>query len=629
VARFARQWRAVWSLHGDAPTGWREYAALRDELDRELDGSEDSEFVRALLLRPALNPDLVRRDASPQRGRIERPVFIVAPLGSGADALRQLLARAAGVFTLSGDVEIAGEPIAATALALEERLYRQLRDRNGSAPIGRVRIVAAVHGSRIPLLRAMFPDALFIYLYRDSRAAVTAVRDSSTSAVDAAREWKKATDVLLDDLQALPPERWCVTSVDALAADPRVELGRIGGFVGFACEEGPFEVPPPPPLTEEELAAVEELTRDPAGRARELFARPPAGRVRVDARDAAAAFRSVHSASFAKILHGLGASLIVTTYQSGRVVILRAEDGKTLNSHLRMFDSPMGVAVTPKGIALGTRSEVWHFQNQPDVAAKLAPAGRHDACFVPRGLHVTGDIRIHEIAQAGGELWIVNTRFSTLSTLDRDYSFVPRWHPPFITELAAQDRCHLNGMAVVDGAIRYVTALGETNTDNGWRENKARGGIMIDVASGDIVLRGLSMPHSPRWYDGHLWLLESGKGTVARADLAGGRAETVAELPGFTRGLAFAGPFAFVGLSQVRESNIFGGIPLCERVQDRQCGIWVIDIRTFQTVAFLRFEGAVQEIFDVQVMHGVRYPELLELSDPLVAGSFVVPATTS
>ena len=133
------------------------------------------------------------------------------------------------------------------------------------------------------------------------------------------------------------------------------------------------------------------------------------------------------------------------------------------------------------------------------------------------------------------------------------------------------------------------------------------------------------MPHSPRWYDGRLWLLESGKGTIATADLATGKVETVAELPGFTRGLAFAGPFAFVGLSQVRETNIFGGLPLAERVSKRESGVWVVDVRSGQIVAFLRFEGMVQEIFDVQALPGVRYPELLDMASPLLNTSYMIP----
>lgn len=337
------------------------------------------------------------------------------------------------------------------------------------------------------------------------------------------------------------------------------------------------------------------------------------------------AFRSVGTVSFPQLLHSLGISLLVSTYQSGRLIIVRAENPTTLNTHFRMFNSPMGIGIAPGRIAIGTAHQVWDYRNVPQVARNLVPPERHDACYVPRNMHVTGDIRIHEIGFAGGELWAVNTRFSTLCTLDADNSFVPRWRPPFVTHLAAEDRCHLNGMSIIGDRVRYASALGTTNTAGGWRAGKAGGGVLLDVDSGETVLHGLSMPHSPRAYGERFWILESGKGTLASADLASRRVETVAELPGFTRGLAFAGRYAFVGLSQVRESNIFGGIPLVERVPERSCGVWVVDLLSGQTVAFLRFEGDVQEIFDVQVLHGVRYPELLEANDHLVGVSYTLP----
>jgi uncharacterized protein (TIGR03032 family) len=329
--------------------------------------------------------------------------------------------------------------------------------------------------------------------------------------------------------------------------------------------------------------------------------------------------------TFPQLLHRLGVSLLVTTYQSGRLIIVRAENATTLNTHFRMFHRPMGVAVADGRIVLGTEREVWDYRNQPALTGKLDPPEKHDACFLPRNMHVTGDIRIHEVGFAAGELWVVNTRFSALCTLDADNSFVPRWRPSFVTHLAAEDRCHLNGMAIVDERVKYVTALGTTNVAGGWREKKAGGGVLLDVDTGETVLHGLSMPHSPRLYGGRFWILESGKGTLAVADLAADRVETVAELPGFTRGLAFAGPFAFVGLSQVRESNPnFGGIPLAERVAERSCGVWAVDLRTGQIVAFLKFEGNVQEIFDIQVLP-MRYPEILESSAELVGVSYTLP----
>jgi uncharacterized protein (TIGR03032 family) len=285
----------------------------------------------------------------------------------------------------------------------------------------------------------------------------------------------------------------------------------------------------------------------------------------------------------------------------------------------------MGIAVRPGRLAIGIQQQVWEYADQPAVALGIDPPGRHDACFLPRSSHVTGQINIHEIAFIEDDLWIVNTAFSCLAVLDREHSFVPRWQPSFITALRHEDRCHLNGLAVADGEVRWVTALGATDTPQGWRDEKAHGGVLIEVPGNEIVVRGLCMPHSPRWHAGRLWILESGRGTLATVDPGSGRVETVAELPGFTRGLAFAGPLAFIGLSQVRETVSFGGIPLMDRVPERLCGIWVVDIRTGATTGFLRFDGYVQEIFDVQVLPGIRFPEIAELGSDLTASSFVLP----
>jgi uncharacterized protein (TIGR03032 family) len=346
--------------------------------------------------------------------------------------------------------------------------------------------------------------------------------------------------------------------------------------------------------------------------------------------------RSVHTTSFARILEQFAISVLVTTYQAGKLVLLRADHG-VVNTHFRSFAKPMGLAVQGNRLAIGTALEVWEFHNVPAVAAKLPPAGKHDACFLPRFAHATGEVLIHEMTwtstppQERGEeaeapqLCFVNTRFSCLCTLDRLHSFVPWWRPPFITALAPEDRCHLNGLGLVNGQVRYATALGETDTAGGWRGNKKNGGILLEVPSGAILLRGLSMPHSPRWYQGKLWLLESGTGTLGTVDVSVGRYEPIAEMPGFTRGLDFYDNLAFIGLSQVRESAVFSGIPLTERLRERTCGVWVVDLTTGRTVAFLKFEDAVQEIFAVQVLAGVRFPDLINDDPRILSDSFVLP----
>jgi uncharacterized protein (TIGR03032 family) len=336
--------------------------------------------------------------------------------------------------------------------------------------------------------------------------------------------------------------------------------------------------------------------------------------------------RAVHTPNFPALVRELGMSLLVTTYQAGKLVLVR-DEGDHLNVHFRGFQAPMGMALGGDRLAIGTKMQVWEFVNVPAVAARLEPPGRHDACYLPRSSHFTGNIQIHEMAWgAGDELWVVNTRFSCLCTLDRSASFTPRWRPSFVSELEPSDRCHLNGLGMIEGRPKYVTALGETDTMGGWRDNKAKGGVVIDVDSGAVLARGLSMPHSPRWYAGRLWICESGAGTFGYIDLNTGRYEPVAETPGFTRGLDFAGPFAFVGLSQVRESAVFSGIAITERLEahERTCGVCAIDLRSGQVVALLRFETAVQEVFAVTVL-GQRFPELINDDETLLESSFVVP----
>jgi uncharacterized protein (TIGR03032 family) len=319
--------------------------------------------------------------------------------------------------------------------------------------------------------------------------------------------------------------------------------------------------------------------------------------------------RHEYTHSLPPLLGQLGVSLLVSTYQAGKVAAVGVADGElTLSYH--NFERAMGLAVGPDGIAVAARAQIWHLQAAHDLAARVEPAGRHDACFLTRSSHFTGEIQTHELALVGDELWLVNTAFGCLCTLDGRHSFVPRWRPPFLTALTADDRCHLNGLAVADGAPRYVTALSETDTPQGWRADKVHSGCLIDVASGQTVARGFAMPHSPRVHRGRVWMLHSGAGQLVLVDPQSGRAETVTELPGYTRGLALYDRFAFVGLSKVRETSTFGGMPIAARRPGLKCGVGVVDLTSGRLVAHLEFVTGVEEIFDVQVLPGARCPVL-------------------
>lgn len=230
--------------------------------------------------------------------------------------------------------------------------------------------------------------------------------------------------------------------------------------------------------------------------------------------------------------------------------------------------------------------------------------------FIARQHWVTGNISVHDLGWHNDQLWAVNTLFSCLCTFDGQHNFVPQWKPSFISELIPQDRCHLNGMAMGANGPAYVTCLGKSDTAGGWRDNKVSGGMLIDVASGEPILEGLCMPHSPRLHDSKLWYLNSGKGELNVVDIETGATEVIDRVPGYTRGLALAGQFAFVGMSQIRETNIFGGLPIGEQANELRCGVAVVDLISGRTVAWFEFRNGVEEVFAVEVIPGA-YPAVL------------------
>jgi uncharacterized protein (TIGR03032 family) len=560
--------------------------------------------------------------------------------------------------------------------ALEKNFVAELRDRDGNKPAGEIAGLRLLEKTpknslRVPFLHAAYPDARFVFVQRDpaeSLSSMIAAWESGRFVTYpdlpewpglpwsllltpewrnlrgkelpeiVAEQWRMASEILLTDLDRLPADQWGVVGYHNLLADPDGEIRRLCEFldIEWDCELedrlplSRYTLTPPSPDKWRQhadlLDRVLPSTQEAARRGRDALARPLtlteplAGTTP----DPTSPYRSVSSGTFAELLGQLGSTVLASTYQTGKVVAVRELDGK-LNTHFRPFESPMGMAFRNGRLAIGTRTQIWDYQNVPQVTDRLEDPTRYDACFVPRSVQHTGDIRVHDLAWAGDELWAVATRFSSLVTLDPDHSFVPRWRPSFISALVPEDRCHLNGLATVDNEVRYVTALGVSDTAGGWREDKATGGVIIDVESGEIAAHGISMPHSPRWHRGRLWVLESGQGALSVVDLESGKLETVAELPGFTRGLAMVGPFAFVGLSEVREATTFGGLPLTARLENRECGIWVVNIETGQTVAFLRFEDLVEEIFDITVLPGIRFPEIAEPGSDAASNSFVVP----
>lgn len=308
-------------------------------------------------------------------------------------------------------------------------------------------------------------------------------------------------------------------------------------------------------------------------------------------------------------------SLGFTTYQTGKMFLIGLKPDGRLSVFERTFNRCMGMCTANEGQTLWMSSlyQLWRFENVLD-AGQVADG--YDRLYVPQLGYTTGDIDVHDVAvDANDRVLFITTLFGSLATVSETHSFSPIWNPPFLSRLAAEDRCHMNGLALKDGRPKYVTTVSQSDVADGWRDRRHDGGVVVDIESNDIVADGLSMPHSPRWYRDQLWLLDSGNGKFGRVDLDAGKFEPLAFCPGYLRGLAFTTDFAVAGLSRPRHNKTFSGLPLDDELvahdAEPRCGLQVIDLRTGDVVHWLRIEGIVEELYDVVVLPNVVRPMML------------------
>ena len=323
--------------------------------------------------------------------------------------------------------------------------------------------------------------------------------------------------------------------------------------------------------------------------------------------------RASTSRHFLSWLHECGLSLAFTTYQTNRLFLVSLKPDGRLSIFERLFERPMGLHATAARLTMSTRYQIWHLDN-------ALPGGEtheeHDRLYVPRHAYTTGDLDVHDVAvDSEDRIIFANTLYSCLATVSEHYSFRPIWKPPFVSRLAPEDRCHLNGLAMADGRPAYATAVSRSDVAAGWRERRHTGGCVIDIEDDEIVTDTLSMPHSPRVYRDRLWLLNSGMGELGYVDRRSGRFEPIVFCPGYLRGLAFHRDWAIVGLSKQRRERTFSGLALDDRLRnkdtDARCGLWVIDLRTGNVSHWLELEGVVIELYDVVVISEVRHPTVL------------------
>jgi uncharacterized protein (TIGR03032 family) len=366
-------------------------------------------------------------------------------------------------------------------------------------------------------------------------------------------------------------------------------------------------------------------------------------------------FSSTSTNNFAKILKALNISLAVTSYQSARLILIRS-DGETIDTNLKEFQRPMGIYADENRITLGTFSQVLEFKRSDDILEsiksgsldntsrfskkvlekdkekmdelrkqrneEIAEIKESDSLYLHRASLTTGMINIHDIAWGDEGLWVVNSTFSCLSTLSPDNSFIARWKPKFISELVPEDRCHLNGMAMLNGKPKYVTTFNMEDSKDSWSSGRIDYGTLIDVDTDEILLEGMIMPHSPKVYNGEVYVCESGLGVVWKYNPKTKEKTQVIKLQGFTRGLYFYGGLMFIGLSQVRVSDIKNPAPINKMYDETYSGIWIINLEDNSEIAHIKFDGDVDQIYDIAIIPDSTVPEILNTNSSLTRHIF-------
>lgn len=366
-------------------------------------------------------------------------------------------------------------------------------------------------------------------------------------------------------------------------------------------------------------------------------------------------YSSTHTDNFPKIMKGLNISLAVTSYQAHRLFFIRSE-GETLETNFHYFPRPMGIYADSTRLTLGTLTQVMEYKRNDVILQKikegelddtgkmtkkvlekdpeemkilqekrqkeLAEIKKADALYMVRAGLTTGMINIHDIAWGNEGLWVVNSTFSCLATMSPSHSFVARWKPSFITELAPEDRCHLNGMALKDGKPKYVTTFNRSNSRDSWTTKDKNNGILMDVDTEEILIDGLVMPHSPRYHNGKVYVCNSGRGTLLELDPVTRKITELFKLQGFPRGINFIGPLMFVGLSKTRKSKTKQSLPINEEFAETYSGIWIYNLESRSEVAYLKFSGDVEQLYDIAVIPDAVRPALLTIGNSMTRHTF-------
>ncbi len=339
-------------------------------------------------------------------------------------------------------------------------------------------------------------------------------------------------------------------------------------------------------------------------------------------------FAAQFSPNLPELLGQLDCSLALTTYQAGKLVLVSGVEDERLVQLPRSFRRAMALARSGSRLAVATLDSVIVYANDPRLAARYPKQpDTYDSLFVPRLRYYTGNIDNHGLAWGTEGLYTANTAFNAIGLLGDEYSFRPTWTPPWMEKPEPGDRSHVNGFALVDGKPKWITALGQGTEPGAWRKTIPGGGVLLDTDSGEIVAGDLQMPHSPRIVGDGLFILESATGELSRIDTSTGQKDSVARMDGFVRGMSVWRDHLFVAFSKLRKnSSTFRDLPIADKA--KAAGIAVIHAPSGATVAWMRYNQTVDEIFDVEVLPGLRRPGIVRHDDELATRAFTMPHTT-
>ena len=340
-------------------------------------------------------------------------------------------------------------------------------------------------------------------------------------------------------------------------------------------------------------------------------------------------FSSSYSPQVPELLSTLGCSIALTTYQAGKLVLISSNvDKERLTVLPRTFNKPMGIAITDQKLALATKDEIIVFENSKELAMHYPNQQKtYDSLWLPRITYHTGQVDMHDIAIGEDGIYAINTSFSCLCKVDGNYNFKPVWQPPFIDALVSEDRCHLNGLVFENGVPRFVTALGTSNTFQGWRDNIISGGILMDTATNSNILDGLAMPHSPIMYNNEIYMLLSASGEFIKVNTIEKSYKVIKQFDGFCRGLAIYEDYAFIGFSKLRKnSSTFEKLSFSDKADF--AGIKIVHLATQTEVGEITFHTSMDEIYEVAILPNTLRPNILSTISDVHKLGLSIPGMT-